>query len=85
MLGLMAGPTVCATQPCFTFRSYGVEPFDAGGRTPNAMHAYDQLVQALRDQQQWEQRAKTAKDLLNEMLASRKEADRLREQGYDIR
>lgn len=57
----------------------------AGGRPPNAMQAYDQLVQALRDQQNWENRAKAAKDLLNEMLASRKEAASLRDKGYDIR
>jgi hypothetical protein len=57
----------------------------AGGRPPTTLQAYEQLVQALRDQQNWEFRAKAAKDLLNEMLASRKKANNLKEQGHDIR
>eukprot|EP00884_Botryococcus_braunii_P009363 jgi/Botrbrau1/18428/Bobra.0072s0020.2 len=56
-----------------------------GGRPPNVMQAFDQLVQALREQEGWEDRAKLSKDLLNEMLASRKEAVSLRDKGYDIR
>lgn len=56
----------------------------AGARPPTATGAHDQLVQALRDQQNWEKRAKDAKELLKRMLKSRKEADELK-QTHDIR
>ncbi len=51
----------------------------AGFRPPSAQQAYDQLSAALQDQLNWETRAKQAKELLNEMLESRREARQLAE------
>lgn len=56
----------------------------AGTHTPTATQAHDQLVQALREQSSWEKRAKDAKELLKQMLKSRKDAAELA-QHYDIR
>ena len=53
-------------------------------RAPAAGQAHDALVSALQDQANWEARAKAAKDLLNEMLQSRREAADLA-RHYDIR
>ncbi|KAK9841198.1 hypothetical protein WJX74_001758 [Apatococcus lobatus] len=50
-----------------------------GFRPPSAQQAYDQLSAALQDQLNWETRAKQAKELLNEMLESRREARQLAE------
>ena len=55
-----------------------------GTRPPTATQAHDQLVQALREQQNWEKRAKDAKELLNRMLKSRKETADLAQQ-HDIK
>lgn len=51
---------------------------------PTADQAHDQLVHALQDMLSWETRAKTAKELLNDMLKSRREAAELATH-YDIR
>lgn len=50
-----------------------------GFRPSSAQQAYDQLSAALQDQLNWETRAKQAKELLNEMLESRREARQLAE------
>ena len=41
---------------------------------PTVDQAHEQLVGALQDMQSWEARAKTAKELLNDMLKTRREA-----------
>ena len=51
---------------------------------PTVDQAYEQLVGALSDMAQWEGRARTAKDLLNDMMQSRREAAELATR-YDIR
>lgn len=51
---------------------------------PTGQIAYETLMRALEDQAQWESRARQAKDLLNQMLKSRKEAAELGKQ-HDIR
>lgn len=51
-----------------------------GLRPPTAQAAFDALLRCLEDQHTWEQRAKASKELLNQMLHSRKEADELRQQ-----
>lgn len=51
---------------------------------PTVDQAHEQLVRALQNTQFCEKRAKTAKELLNEMLKSRLEAAELATQ-YDIR
>jgi len=51
---------------------------------PTVDQAHEQLVDALQDMASWETRAKTAKDLLNDMLKSRREATELGTK-YDIR
>ena len=56
----------------------------AGVRPPTAQQAHDLLVSALQDQLGWEQRAKAAKELLNQMVKSRRDAVILG-QSYDIR
>ena len=56
----------------------------AGSRVPTSAQAYETLVQALQEQANWEQRARTAKELLDEMISSRREAAELAQQ-YDIR
>ncbi len=55
-----------------------------GGTPPSAVASHMALVQALEDQASWEARARSAKELLNQMLQSRKEAKEL-ERDYDIR
>lgn len=55
-----------------------------GLRPPTAQQAYENLILALQDQATWEQRAKNAKALLNDILRSRKEADELSKK-YDIK
>ncbi|WIA33521.1 hypothetical protein OEZ86_006646 [Tetradesmus obliquus] len=47
---------------------------------PTTQAAYDNLLRCLEDQAAWEGRAKEAKDLMNAMLTSRKEADQLAKQ-----
>lgn len=54
-----------------------------GVRPPTAQAAFDALMRCLEDQHNWEQRAKASKELLNQMLQSRKEADELSKQ-YNI-
>lgn len=56
----------------------------AGMQPPTVDQAHEQLVDALQDMASWETRAKTAKDLLNDMLKSRREATELGTK-YDIR
>ena len=51
---------------------------------PTVDQAHEQLIGALQDMQSWEARAKTAKELLNDMLKSRKEAAELATK-FDIR
>ena len=51
---------------------------------PTVDQAHEQLIGALQDMQSWEARARTAKDLLNDMLKSRREAAELATH-YDIR
>ena len=51
---------------------------------PTVDQAYEQLVGALQDMAQWEARARTAKELLTDMMQSRKEATELATK-YDIR
>lgn len=58
-------------------RALGMQP-------PTVHQAHDQLLTALQDMLSWEARAKTAKELLNDMLKSRREAAELATQ-YDIR
>lgn len=48
-----------------------------GLRVPTASTAHEALVKALDDQRHWEDRAKTSKALLNRMLKSRLESDKL--------
>lgn len=48
-----------------------------GLRPPTAQGAFDALLHCLEEQHNWEQRAKASKELLNQMLRSRKEADEL--------
>lgn len=55
-----------------------------GLRPPTAQGAYEALMRCLEDQATWEAKAKASKDLLNQMLKSRKEADELSKQ-WDIR
>ena len=54
-----------------------------GLRPPTAQAAFDALLRCLEDQATWEGRAKASKELLNQMLQSRKEADELR-QKYNL-
>ena len=56
----------------------------AGLRVPTPQQAHETLVQALQEQASWEQRARTAKELLKELLTSRREAADLAAQ-YDTR
>lgn len=56
----------------------------AGGRQPSPEAAHDTLCAALQEQASWEQRAHVAKELLHEMLKSRREATDLQQQ-YDIK
>ena len=56
----------------------------AGMQPPTVDQAYEQLLGALQDMAQWEARARTAKDLLNDMLKSRREAAELATK-FDIR
>ena len=49
----------------------------AGHQPPSTAQAHDVLTAALQDQATWEQRRRSAKELLNEMLASRREAAEL--------
>lgn len=56
----------------------------AGMQPPTVDQAHEQLIHALQDMQQWETRAKQGKDLLNDMLKSRREAAELATQ-FDIR
>ena len=49
----------------------------AGMQPPTVDQAHEQLMTALQDVLSWETRAKTAKDLLNDMLKSRREAAEL--------
>ena len=56
----------------------------AGIRPPTAQGAYDLLMQALQDQADWERRARAAKELLNDMVRSRRDAAQLAQQ-YDIK
>ena len=51
---------------------------------PTVDQAHEQLIGALQDMQQWETRAKQGKDLLNDMLKSRREAAELATK-FDIR
>lgn len=51
-----------------------------GMRPPTAQAAFDALMRCLEEQHTWEQRSKASKDLLNQMLQSRKEADDLSKQ-----
>ena len=51
---------------------------------PTVDQAHEQLIGALQDMQSWEARARTAKDLLNDMLKSRREAAELATK-FDIR
>lgn len=56
----------------------------AGVRPPSAQQAHDLLVSALQDQAGWESRAQSAKELLNHMMKSRRDAALLG-QTYDIK
>ena len=56
----------------------------AGIRPPTAQGAYDLLIQALQDQADWERRARAAKELLNDMVRSRRDAAQLAQQ-YDVK
>lgn len=56
----------------------------AGVRPPTAQQAHDLLVSALQDQAGWEARAKAAKDLLAQMIRSRRDAALLA-QSFDIK
>ena len=56
----------------------------AGRRQPSPEAAHDTLCAALQEQASWEQRAHVAKELLHEMLKSRREAADLQQQ-YDIK
>lgn len=56
----------------------------AGVRPPSVQGAHDLLLQALQDQCDWERRARQSKELLNEMVGSRREAAQLSQQ-YDIK
>lgn len=56
----------------------------AGTRVPSPQQAHETLVQALQEQASQEERAKAAKQLLKEMLVSRREAADLATQ-YDTR
>ncbi|KAL3153768.1 hypothetical protein ABBQ32_013356 [Trebouxia sp. C0010 RCD-2024] len=58
-------------------RALGMQP-------PTVDQAHEQLIGALQDMQSWEARAKTAKELLNDMLKSRREAAELATK-FDIR
>ncbi len=53
-------------------------------RLPTPQQAHDTLVHALQEQASWEQRARSAKELLKELLISRREAADLAVQ-YDTR
>ncbi len=55
-----------------------------GMRLPTPQQAHDTLVHALQEQASWEQRARSAKELLKELLISRREAADLAAQ-YDTR
>ncbi len=55
-----------------------------GRRQPSPEAAHDTLCAALQEQASWEQRAHVAKELLHEMLKSRREATDLQQQ-YDIK
>lgn len=76
-----------------SFESFNADPLynlllsnvcSAGMQPPTVDQAHEQLLGALQDMMSWEARAKTAKDLLNDMLKSRREAAELATQ-YDIR
>jgi hypothetical protein len=56
----------------------------AGRRQPSPEAAHETLCAALQEQASWEQRAHVAKELLHEMLKSRREAADLQQQ-YDIK
>lgn len=56
----------------------------AGHQPPSTTQAHDTLTAALQEQANWEQRRRSAKELLNEMLASRREAAELAK-SYDTR
>ena len=56
----------------------------AGSRVPTPQAAADTLVAALQEQADWEARARAAKELLGDMLRSRREAADLAAQ-YDTR
>jgi len=56
----------------------------AGLRVPSPQAAHETLVNALQEQASWEQRARTAKELLKELLTSRRDAQDLAAQ-YDTR
>ena len=65
--------------------SQGLNALSAAGvHPPSVQGAHDLLLQALQDQSDWERRARAAKDLLNEMVRSRREAAQLSQQ-YDIK
>lgn len=56
----------------------------AGSRIPQVEPAHEQLVTNLRDLASWDARARTARELLAEMVQSRKEAAELAAQ-HNIR
>ena len=61
-----------------------MSPGFAGMQPPTVDQAHEQLVGALQDMLSWESRAKTAKELLKDMMTSRREAAELATK-YDIR
>ena len=68
------------------YRAIGidVDACGAGRRQPSPEAAHETLCAALQEQASWEQRAHVAKELLHEMLKSRREAADLQQQ-YDIK
>lgn len=56
----------------------------AGVSLPNATQAHEDLISVLQDMQTWEERSKKSKELLKEMMVSRREASELGTK-YDTR
>lgn len=56
----------------------------AGTRPPSAAQAHDQLISALKEQQDWETRKKDGKALLDRLWKSQRESDKLQSTYKDI-
>lgn len=56
----------------------------AGTRPPTAAQAHDQLVSALKEQQEWETRRKDGKGLLDRLWKSQRESDKLQTAYKDV-